>query len=317
MKPFLLFCFISCCSLFGYSQKTSTKEHVELGDVNWHRSYDDALQLAQKQNKAVLILFQEVPGCATCRNYGNNVLTHPLLVDAIQTSFVPLCVFNNNEGEDLKILKKYGEPTWNNPVVRIVDPQGKDLIRRVSGNYSKAGLITAMNSALIANGELIPEYMSLLEEEWTSKQETCYLSMYCFWTGEKEIAKIPGVTGTQAGFMHGKEVVRVDFDNSKTNAQKIQKMAAKKSCGDQLYTEEKGYRKDKESKYFLQHSPLKYIPMTPLQSTKINSALAYKEDYLPLLSPIQKALLKKVNSAKGKGFKNVIEQDIRTSFAKL
>jgi len=301
-------------SVLAKAQEISFKEHVELGDVKWNRDYEEALKIAVQENKAVLILFQEVPGCATCRNYGNDVLRHPLLVDAIQNSFVPLCIFNNTKGEDLKILKKYGEPTWNNPVVRIVNSKGKDLVKRVNGNYSKSGLITAMNSALVANGEFIPDYMNLLEEEWTSKTETCYLSMYCFWTGEKEIAKISGVTGTQAGFMHGKEVVKVDFDKNRISSKEIQKNAAKKSCGDELFIEEKGYRKDKESKYFLQHNLLRFVPMTALQAAKINSGLASKEDVLHLLSPKQLEMFQKISESKGIGFKNVIEQDVIRAF---
>ena len=92
----------------------------ELGTVDWLRSYDDALKQSKQEDKPVLILFQEVPGCATCRNYGDNVLSHPLLVDVIEHYFVPLAIFNNKGGEDRKILSKYNEPTWNNPVDGLI-----------------------------------------------------------------------------------------------------------------------------------------------------------------------------------------------------
>ncbi|MEM7087739.1 MAG: thioredoxin family protein, partial [Bacteroidota bacterium] len=62
----------------------------ELGKVSWYRDYDQAIQQAKKQNKPVLILFQEVPGCATCRNYGHNVLSNPLMTEAIENEFIPL-----------------------------------------------------------------------------------------------------------------------------------------------------------------------------------------------------------------------------------
>lgn len=35
---------------------------VELGLVNWHRSYDKAADQAKKTHKPILVLFQEVPG---------------------------------------------------------------------------------------------------------------------------------------------------------------------------------------------------------------------------------------------------------------
>ena len=53
---------------------------VELGDVHWLRSFDEAQTRSKKEGKSILILFQEIPGCATCRNYGSDVLTHPLIV---------------------------------------------------------------------------------------------------------------------------------------------------------------------------------------------------------------------------------------------
>ena len=78
----------------------------ELGDVNWNRSYKTAIAKAKILDKPIFILFQEVPGCATCRNYGNDLLTHPLVVEAIETHFVPLAIYNNKGGSDRDILRK-------------------------------------------------------------------------------------------------------------------------------------------------------------------------------------------------------------------
>ena len=35
---------------------------VELGTVAWHRDFDAALELAARQDKPVMLVFQEVPG---------------------------------------------------------------------------------------------------------------------------------------------------------------------------------------------------------------------------------------------------------------
>ena len=35
---------------------------VELGAVGWHRSFDDAAKIARHAKKALLVVFQEVPG---------------------------------------------------------------------------------------------------------------------------------------------------------------------------------------------------------------------------------------------------------------
>jgi len=42
----------------------STNQDIELGKVSWYRDYDEAVACAEEKNKPILILFQEVPGCA-------------------------------------------------------------------------------------------------------------------------------------------------------------------------------------------------------------------------------------------------------------
>ena len=75
----------------------------ELGAVNWQRNFEQSFAEAERIGKPVFILFQEVPGCSTCRNYGNNVLSHPLIVEAIETLFVPIVVYNNKGGKDAEM----------------------------------------------------------------------------------------------------------------------------------------------------------------------------------------------------------------------
>jgi thioredoxin-related protein len=108
----------------------SQNQDEERGKVSWYRDYKTAIKISKKENKPILIFFQEVPGCATCRNYGHNVLSHPLMTEAIENEFIPLAIFNNKKAKDLEILKKYNEPTWNNPVVRIVNSQGENIVNR-------------------------------------------------------------------------------------------------------------------------------------------------------------------------------------------
>jgi hypothetical protein len=37
-------------------------DHIELGAVKWRRGFDGAREIARRENKSVVILFQEVPG---------------------------------------------------------------------------------------------------------------------------------------------------------------------------------------------------------------------------------------------------------------
>jgi hypothetical protein len=105
---------------------------VELGNVHWLRSMYEAQARSKSECKPILILFQEIPGCITCRSYGSDVLSRPLIVEEIETYFVPLAIYNNRGGQDAEVLQRYNEPAWNNPVVKIVDEKGKDLVARLS-----------------------------------------------------------------------------------------------------------------------------------------------------------------------------------------
>ncbi len=174
----------------------------ELGNVNWNRDYDEAIKLVESKNKPVLILFQEIPGCKTCVSYGEQVLTNPLIVDAIEELFIPVAIYNNRDGSDLKTLKKFNEPAWNNPVIRIVDQDGKDAAERVNGDYSLKGITSAMIEALKKTKKVIPKYLRLLNQETISRShelKTVTFSMYCFWKGEAILGKLNGVISTIPG----------------------------------------------------------------------------------------------------------------------
>ena len=296
-----------------------TNNPIELGLVNWERDYEKALAKAKKTNKPVFILFQEVPGCATCTNYGKEVMSHPLLVEAIETYFIPLCVYNNKKGADATVLKLYGEPSWNNPVVRIVDSNGTNLIRRVSGDYSLGKATNAIVEALYITKNTIPEYINILHEEAnTSKTEEVILGMYCFWSGEKTLATMAGVQKTEAGFMGGTEVVKVVFNPEIIDKKTLIKKARKKQCADVVFDDERvtdlvevkqkrKYRKDPETKYYLYNSVYRNIPMTPLQALRVNYDLSTRNNPDRLLSTRQLAL-------KGKSTKNLIGMEVLESW---
>lgn len=299
-------------------ERTNSKnQDEELGKISWYRDYDAAITASKKENKPVLILFQEVPGCSTCRNYGHNVLSNPLMTEAIENEFIPLAIFNNKKGKDFAILQKYNEPTWNNPVVRIVNNKGNNLVKRVASDYSAKGLYNAMLKALNAEKKIIPEYVKILGQELTVNynapniKETHY-KMYCFWTGEKQLGSQDGVLITQAGFMNG-EVVKVKYDASKISKEKLNTFA--KANKMQPVESKKDFTwAEKDEDYYLQHSQLKYLPLSLVQKTKINSALGNRKSPLPYLSPKQKQWLAKIDASKNEILYN---KDFNTSWNKL
>jgi hypothetical protein len=286
----------------------------ELGNVNWLRSYDEAIAESEESGKPIFILFQEVPGCATCVNYGQNVLTDPLLVDAIENEFIPLAIFNNKGGADKKVLDKYNEPTWNNPVVRIVDTNGKDLTNRIAGDYSIGGVANGMQSALLASDKDRPEYLDLLKAEQARNLETTYYSMYCFWSGEAAFGDKEGVVASEPGWMSGKEVVKITYDPNAVSNKELDNIANRNQCSP--IKEAKGYRIDKDPQYYLKQSSFKYLPLSATQKTRINAALKNGGDPKSFLSPSQLTYLDQVSKS-SKQYDVLYDMAFATAWSKM
>src|SRR5262249_13389579 len=123
----------TCAIADGDHVSSPPPKHPELGRINWQRGFDDAARAAKAQSKPLLVLFDEVAGCSTCTGYGSRVLSHPLIVEAAESLFMPVAVFNNIKGDDEQTLKSFGEPAWNNPVVRFMAADRTELAPRVSG----------------------------------------------------------------------------------------------------------------------------------------------------------------------------------------
>lgn len=89
----------------------------------------------------------------------------PLLVEAIEDQFIPLVIFNNKK-EDEALLESFGEPSWNNPVVRFLDKTGQDLIPRKDSVWYVAPLAARMAASLEAAGRETPPYLRALALGW-------------------------------------------------------------------------------------------------------------------------------------------------------
>lgn len=305
------------CVTPSFSQKTNISDQPqELGEVSWYRNIDDAKKQSAATNKPILVLFQEVPGCATCRNYGNNVLSHPLLVEVIENEFVPLTIFNNKGGDDAKVLKEYGEPSWNNPVLRAINADGKNLVKRHAGRYDVESLMSYMEFVLVAYGNEPPAYVKLFSEEIFKADKNlseAYYSMYCFWTGEAKLGSIDGVVSTSPGFMDGREVVKVVYDKELVSDDEITKEV--KSDKFTFVKDPSKFRIDRDPQYYLKKSPYKYLPLTKGQRTKINSAIANRQNPDNYLSPTQKAWKAELESSRNASKKKAFyDMDILKSW---
>ncbi len=299
------------------SSPGNSDQPEELGLVHWLRDLDAGQAEAQKTGKPLLILFQEVPGCSNCTRYGNSTLSHPLIIEAIETYFVPVCIYNNKGGKDADALKTFNEPSWNNPVVRIVRPDYDDIVPRISNFNSPAQLVYGIQNVLQSSGKVAPEYLKLLLEELRACEaglETATFSMYCFWSGEGTFGNIPGVIETEPGFQNGKEVVKVLFNPAVVKKADLEALTQPK--GIQSCTGNGGFSSDREPKYYLAQTDYKYIPMTSLQACRANSLVGKGMSPDEVLSPRQLSLLENIRQNPKRKLKNAIGiKDLKKAWA--
>lgn len=134
----------------------------ELGVVAW-QSIDRAAAEVTPE-RPLLVLFDEVPGCSTVLRFGHEALSHPILADALETLFTPALVLNNVDGRDRQVLEAFGEPAWNNPVVRVLDADGGALVPRFT-EASAPGLARLLVAARQAAGQEVPSWLEGLQQE--------------------------------------------------------------------------------------------------------------------------------------------------------
>lgn len=288
----------------------------ELGAVRFRADFDAALRDARASKKPVFLLFDEIPGCATCTGFGAGPLSHPLLVEAIETEFVPVAVHNNRAGADAEVLKRYGEPAWNNPVVRFVDADGKDVIPRKDGVWSTGGIAARMVAALDAARRPVPAWLALAAEETSpSSIERVTFAMHCYWEGQAALGGLHGVAGVMPGAIDGGEVVEVLYRPDRVSLADLVKTADRLDCAADVYvanetdaTAARAIVGDRvhvggkmraapasEYLYHLLHSNLRFLPLTELQATRVNSDLGSSKDASRWLTPSQQALLARID----------------------
>lgn len=228
----------------------------ETGKVRWGRDLEAAKVTAKQSGKPIMLLFQEVPGCSGCRQYGAEVLSQADIVKTAENDFVPVVVFNNQPGRDAEILRQFGEPAWNFQVVRYLDADGKDLIPREENIWTIPATASRMARALRKAGRPIPAAISKLAGIQTAAETkpapatlSAAFAMYCFWEGEAKFASVRGVTETEAAFIDGREVVRLSFDPSVVSWAELVRQAEAFDCAHHIYAPNAAVAKATRSKF--------------------------------------------------------------------
>jgi hypothetical protein len=287
-----------------------TAQPRELGKVAFGRDFEAAKAKAASAGKPLLVLFDEVPGCANCTSFGDAVLSDELIVAAADNAFVSVAVYNNHEGADRVVLERFKEPAWNNPVVRILDSDDQDLAPRLADTYAKEALARQMITALEKKQQPVPGYLRALAAE-ADTFAPVYLSMGCFWSGEACIGELEGVATTRVGYLEGHEVVELHVAHGHDAATVIGKALAK-GCAIGAYvsspdaqamlagagikvslTKERFSFSAKDDKHSLRDHILAKAGLSPTQATRVNAAIANGQDPAQWLTPRQASLVRR------------------------
>jgi len=288
-----------------------TAQPIEAGKVKWGRDLEVALALSAKTGKPVFALFQEIPGCAGCQRFGRDVLSNPLLVEAIESEFTPLLIHNNRGGKDAEVLERFGEPAWNYQVVRFLSSKGKDIIPRKDQVWDTSGIAQRMIATLMKAKRPVPAYLSVLASEHSAGLKQAVFAMYCFWTGEMELGKIEGVITTEAGFMSGREVTAVRYDPAVISLPQLIAAAEKVQCANAVWVPSADLEMAKASRLSIgtisgyQAAPAsdqkkqlggtaaEKLTLSAAQATKVNAWIrSDAQKTLSFLAPSQRAALR-------------------------
>lgn len=275
-----------CLTAAVLAQAPEVNKEPELGLVHWERDFAAAKLRAEKEHKPLFLLFQEIPGCDTCTGFGKHVLSDPMLVTAVEQCFVPTVVRNNVEGKEAEVLKQYQEPAWNNPVARLLDSKGKDLIPRADGIWDPHGISVRMIAALETAKQPVPGYLQIARDESDAKTEQAVFEMHCFWEGEALLGAMPGVTATTAAFVDGTEVVEVTFLPAFVTKAKLTELAQSKSCKPVTPAKVEPAPAS-DQKHALAGTVYAAFHLTPMQRMKVHSALTLGTDPNAWLLPTQ------------------------------
>jgi hypothetical protein len=238
------------------------------------------------------------------------------MVELIADRFVPVAIFNNRSGPDAEVLRRYGEASWNNPVVRFLGPDGAELLPKLANRYHTLGLYEKIIAVLEMLGGNVPGYFRLLRRDLLVEEglsESVTYTTPCFWSGETSLAQHAAVITTDAGWVDGEEVVRVHFDPRLASREDLDAFARAEGFSP---TSRGGFRLDREPQFYLRKDRARHLPLTPAQRTQINLAVPYRGSLADLLSPQQSAWLSDSRLERSSG-DDAYREDIRRSWPAL
>jgi hypothetical protein len=198
----------------------------------------------------------------------------------------------------------------HNPLVRLLAPAGEERLAAQLDSLDTPAALEKLIAGLQSQHMAVPQYLLLVRDEYRPMaRETATFAVGCYWEGERDLGKLPGIVATRTGTIGSDEVVEAEYDPAKVDFKSLVSRMGRKSCFRKVYARTDGQQQaatavtgaversaamvqpaEQQQFDLSQHPDYYYLPLTALQATKLNSALASDGDAQRFLSPRQRTM---------------------------
>lgn len=185
----------------------------ELGAIRYR---DTHIEGARGQGRPIMCVKAEVPGDL---GIGLHVLSHPLIVEAAESLFVPTSVVLRKESN----YTSRTSSSWNT-TIEFLNKEGENVVPPFGDEMvSLAEVTRAMIDTLKACNKNVPKYLELLHKEEKIKQQIKASSQFSISErkalfgatncsqAEVEFADLDGVLRTRIGILEGQQILEVEY----------------------------------------------------------------------------------------------------------
>jgi hypothetical protein len=303
----------------------------ELGAIQYlHNKIVNAKDHAKECGLPILCVEAEAPGDIDA---GNEVLSHPLVVESAETLFVTVAPIIESKNNCNRYRPSKERKAWYT-TISFLDKDGNELVPCIGGDQlCTAVLVESMIKSLRLLDLTVPSYLEILREEESGKQmvlpngvvkridRQAMFGVEDHATGEVELGGLDGVLQTEAGCFEGQRVIRVAYDSKSLSYGKLLQFALSQKVGNVIYYQSQDervaiqmetsrmYEKPEavkldeqarfcpihDSKSALRKTEMRYVPLTDLQAMRANRLIHMGSfnKATHLLSPRQGVILMK------------------------
>lgn len=214
----------------------------EAGAVHWTTNFAQAEAEADASGKPIFVQFTAIPGSQTCQDYGRDVLSHSIIADLLEESFVPFLI-NTQDPKAEEILDIFSVSKLEFPAVHFVDADRREIAPPyqcgdVHGNLRDEAdaVFHAAANALSAVQQPLPLFAQLMGPTGAAavvglgmESEWLVFTVGSFRSAEALLGALPAALSTEIGWCGGgfqnpprlEQAVRMEFDSSLVGAGEI------------------------------------------------------------------------------------------------